>query len=94
MKYALIKFLAYLILVVSIIFGAGFLVLMVFIYFKIPQANIVRLIVLESGILILGAVVFLAGFAIYRSLISLLEVKEEVKTLTEEIDKLEKNNTG
>ena len=93
-RHLFIIFLAYLILILGALFLVGALIASILSWFYFKDANILKKILLELSILIIGLIGFLGALGIFQYLHSFVKTSIEVKKLEEEAKKIEEEVKG
>lgn len=86
MKNVVLKFMAVVFMGIASLLAIGVLGFMVYMTAtRLGEANLVRLILLDIGLVIISFVIFMVGLGAYEFMKSFIELKDEVKGIEEEI---------
>ena len=79
MKNFLIKLTAWFILIISILFGLGFFALVVLLSIYIKEMNMIKLALVDMGLILFGLLFIALGLGFFEGIYSLLEIEEEIE---------------
>ena len=91
MKSALVKFGAYLILLLGILIALAFVGASVYVYIFYPEANAQKRAMVGTGFLIFGIILLIISIAIFEAMIELTRIEEKTDPMAEEEEKDELN---
>ena len=86
MQKPLVKFAAYVIIILGILLAAANIIGAIVLFIVFPEGNMTKLSLVAAGLVILGIILGIVGYAIFEALMETTRIEEEIPQ-----NKLEKN---